>query len=294
MTSTMTADGMDWTTLVDAAALAAHLGDPGLRIVDARFVLMGADPGAGERAWRASHIPGAAYADLDRDLSDHRKPASEGRHPLPEAADFCASLVRWGITPAHQVVVYDAGDAAMAASRLWWLLRLLGHRRVAVLDGGFGQWVKQALPLESTPPDIAPGAYDGQFDQAAIAEAGAVAGFLERGGKLIDVRAGERFRGDVEPLDARAGHIPGAQNRPYLDNLAEGRFLPVEQLRAGFLALIGDTPPSAVIFNCGSGVTACQGLLAMEHAGLSGARVYAGSWSGWISDPARPIATGAD
>jgi thiosulfate/3-mercaptopyruvate sulfurtransferase len=291
------ADGgaaMDWRTLVDAATLARHLGDPALRLVDARFSLGAADAGAGERAWRASHLPGAGYADLDRDLSDHRKPAARGRHPLPEAADFLAVLVRLGITPDVQVVVYDHGDGAMAAARFWWLLRLLGHQRVAVLDGGFAAWSTQGLPLETTSPVIAPGRYEGGFDMAQVASAADVADGLAAGtAVLLDARAPERFRGDVEPLDTRAGHVPGARNRPWADNLADGRFLPRHALREQYEALLGALPPTRAIVSCGSGVTACHDLLAMEHAGLHGARVYADSWSGWISDPSRPIATGA-
>ena len=286
---------MNWATLVDARELAARLGDPSLRVVDARFVLAGADPGAGEAAWREGHIPGAVYAHLDRDLSDHRKPASHGRHPLPEAGDFVATLARLGIGPEHQVVVYDAGDAAMAAARVWWLLRLLGHRRVAVLDGGWNRWRALGLPVDSdvTAPPLPASSFDPRFDEAQIARSGEVASRLgDAPGWLLDARAPERFRGEVEPLDRVAGHVPGARNRPYLDNLRDGLFRPSAELRAEFEALLGEQPPSRVLLNCGSGVTACANLLAMEHAGLHGARVYAESWSGWISDPARPVATG--
>jgi thiosulfate/3-mercaptopyruvate sulfurtransferase len=286
---------MDWRTLVDAEALAAHLGAPGLRLVDARFTLGGADADAGPAAWRAGHLPGAGHADLDRDLSDHRKSPAHGRHPLPEAQDFCAVLVRLGITPDAQVVVYDHGDGAMAAARFWWLLRLLGHERVAVLDGGFARWKSLGLPVETSVPQVAPGHYAGSFDATQIANAGEVARTVANGtALLLDARAPERFRGEVEPLDARAGHVPGARNRPYVQNLADGRFAPRHVLREQFDALLGDTPPSRVLLSCGSGVTACHNLLAMEHAGLRGARVYASSWSGWISDPSRPVALGDD
>jgi thiosulfate/3-mercaptopyruvate sulfurtransferase len=284
---------MNWTTLVSAEDLAAHLGAPGLRLVDARFVLAGGDADAGEQAWRQGHLPGAGYAHLDRDLSDHRKPASEGRHPLPEAADFCAALERLGIHPDDQVVVYDAAEGAMAAARFWWLLRLLGHSRVAVLDGGFARWTALGLPIETTPPAITPGRYRADFDRRQIAGADELLQRLDESpGWLIDARAAERFRGDVEPLDALAGHIPGALNRPYSENVADGRMRPAQTLRREFDALLGARAPDTVLLNCGSGVTACHNLLAMEHAGLHGARIYAGSWSGWISDRARPIATG--
>ena len=284
---------MNWTTLVSAQALQAALAEPELRIVDTRFVL--ADSAAGESAWREAHIPGAVYASLDRDLSDHRKPASEGRHPLPDAADFCATLERLGIDAQSQVVVCDAADGAMAAARLWWLLRLLGHQRVAVLDGGLARWTALGFALETTPPTPRQGQghYRAQFDRNRIADASEVAARVhDAPGWLLDARAPERFKGLVEPLDRVAGHIPGARNRPYSQNLADGMMDSRENLRAGFATLLQDTEPSRVVLSCGSGVTACHNLLAMEHAGLHGARVYAGSWSGWISDPARPIATG--
>ena len=284
---------MNWTTLVTPENVAKALGDPGLRVVDARFVLAGADSGAGERAWRESHLPGAGYVHLDRDLSDLRKPASEGRHPLPDAADFRGVLERLGISPQDQVVVYDAGDGAMAAARFWWLLRLLGHRRVAVLDGGFAAWSALGLPLTADAPAPVRNVYPGDFDRRMIADTAEVQRRLSAGDAvLLDARAAERFRGDVEPLDRAAGHVPGARNRPYSRNLAEGRFRAADDLRAAFAAVLGDVAPDRVLLSCGSGVTACHNLLAMEHAGLHGARIYAPSWSGWVSDPSRRVATG--
>jgi thiosulfate/3-mercaptopyruvate sulfurtransferase len=286
---------MNWKTLVDARELAKRLGDPALRIVDARFVLAGAAPDAGEAAWREAHLPGAGYVHLDRDLSDHRKPATQGRHPLPEAADFVATLARLGIGPEHQVVAYDAGDAAMAASRFWWLMRLLGHQRVAVLDGGWAQWTRLGLPVTGDVQALpAPGeTFVPRFDTRMVAGDDEVASRLgEPPGWILDARAPERFRGEVEPLDRVAGHIPGARNRPFVANLRDGLFKSPRELRAEFAPLLGAREPAQVLLNCGSGVTACQNLLAMEHAGLHGARVYAGSWSGWISDPSRPIETG--
>lgn len=284
---------MNWTTLVAAEELATQLDAPTLRLVDARFVLASGDAGTGERAWRIAHLPGAGYAHLDRELSDHRKPASEGRHPLPDADAFCTTLERLGITPESQVVVYDAADGAMAAARLWWLLKLLGHERVAVLDGGFARWIALGLPLETQAPPPLHGRYHASYDTTRIVGADEVAKRLgEPAGWLLDARAAERFRGEVEPLDRVAGHIPGALNRPYSENIADGRYRPAETLCREFSALLGGREPREVVLNCGSGVTACHNLLAMEHAGLHGARVYAGSWSGWISDPARPVATG--
>jgi thiosulfate/3-mercaptopyruvate sulfurtransferase len=284
---------MNWTTLVYAEDLAAALGRADLAIVDCRHVLAGADPGAGERAWRESHLPGAGHAHLDRDLSDHRKPAALGRHPLPDAAGFRALLVRLGITPESQVVAYDAGDGAMAAARFWWLLRLLGHRRVAVLDGGFARWRELGLPLETDEPARRAGRYEGEFDPGQVVGTDEVLSRLPSApGWLLDARAPERFRGEVEPLDPVAGHIPGALNRPYLGNMAQGRFRDPRELRAEFERLLQGRPPAEVVLSCGSGVTACHNLLAMEHAGLHGARIYAASWSGWVSEVARPVATG--
>ena len=284
---------MSWTTLVSPRELADALGARSLRVVDARFVLAGADPEAGERAWRESHVPGAGYVHLDRDLSDLRKPASEGRHPLPDASAFRAVVERLGISPTDQVVVYDAGDGAMAAARFWWLLKLLGHRRVAVLDGGFAAWTALGLPVTAEAPEPVPSEYPGDFDRGMIADTAEVARRVPAGDAvLLDARAPERFRGEVEPLDRAAGHVPGARNRPYASNLANGRFRAPEALRAEFDALIEGASADKVLLSCGSGVTACHNLLAMEHAGLHGARIYAPSWSGWVSDPSRPIATG--
>jgi len=286
---------MNWTTLVSVDELAASLDAPDLRLVDARFVLAGADPGAGAQAWRQSHLPGAVHVDLDRDLSDHRKPASAGRHPLPDADDFRAVLERSGIAPTDQVVVYDAGDGAMAAARLWWLLRLFGHGRVAVLDGGFAAWQAAGLPVDADRPKPARSRYPGRFDMAQVADSDELAARLADGaGLLIDARAGERFRGEVEPLDRVAGHVPGARNRPYGDNLQGGRFKDPGQLRAEFEAILAGHDPRQVLLACGSGVTACHNLLAMEYAGLHGARIHAPSWSGWISDPTRPVAVGPE
>ena len=284
---------MNWTTLVSAETLAAALAAPDLVLVDCRHVLANADPEGGERAWSESHLPGAGHVHLDRDLSDHRKPASQGRHPLPEAADFRAVLARLGVRPDSQVVAYDAGDGAMAAARFWWLLRLLGHRRVAVLDGGFARWRELGLPLETTPPVQRAGHYEGGFDLARVADSDEVSARLQEApGWLLDARAPERFRGEVEPLDPVAGHVPGALNRPYARNLEAGVFRDPDVLRREFESLLQGRAPASVVLSCGSGVTACHNLLAMEYAGLSGARIYAPSWSGWVSDRGRPVATG--
>lgn len=282
---------MNWTTLVDPAELALHLDDPDLRIVDARFVLT--DPAAGRAAYLQSHLPHALYADLNQDLADLSRIAQgHGRHPLPDAQVFTGKLGQWGIAPRHQVVVYDAGDGSMAAARLWWMLRLLGHARVAVLDGGFAAWHGAGLPeTGQVPAPTRQPAYPGGYDSTRIAGTAEVAARLRQApGWLIDARAAERFSGRQEHVDRSAGHVPGAVNRPYLDNVREGRLREPAALRAELLPLLGAHAPQDVVLMCGSGVTACHLLLAFEHAGLPGPRVYPGSWSGWISDPARPVA----
>lgn len=291
------AGSKDPSPLVDAEALRARLGDPALRIIDARFDL--ADPGAGPRAFAASRIPGAVYAHLDDDLSDHAKPASHGRHPLPDPDRFAATLARWRITPATSVVVYDGGTGAMAAARAWWLLRWMGHLDVRVLDGGLAAWTAAGAALETLPggamaPTHGMGPRSAEGDgwspgSAPTVDADAVAG-RAAAVALVDARARERFRGEVEPLDPKAGHVPGALSRPFTENLAEGRFKPVTQLQSEWRALL---PADAVPWlTCGSGVSACHHVLALVHAGWPLPPLFAPSWSGWVSDPARPVATG--
>lgn len=298
----MNAIAPPWTTLVDVASLAAALAaqaprlldarataSTALRLVDARFSL--ADPQSGAAQYAAGHLPGAVYADLNRDLSDLSR-QGHGRHPLPQSDAFAATVGRWGIGPDTQVVVYDAGDGSMAAARLWWLLRLIGHRRVAVLDGGLAAWQAAAQPLSTDPAEVpALPPYPGRFDLSQVAAADEIAARLSQApGWLIDARAGERYRGEVEPLDRVAGHVPGARNRPFALNLRDGRFRPAAELRAELEPLLGTYAPGEAVMMCGSGVTACHLLLAFEVAGLGGARVFADSWSGWSSDPSRPVA----
>jgi len=281
----------NWTTLVSAEDLAAVLGRDDVIVFDTRHSL--AEPEAGEAAHRAAHIPGAFYAHLDRELSDHRK-QHDGRHPWPELQDFTAALGRWGVTPQHQVVVYDASEGALAAARMWFLLRTLGHRRVAVLDGGLQRWQSLGLPLEADMPVARPAPpYPATFDQTRLLDAAQVQAHLDAGGMLLDARAAERFRGDVEPIDRVAGHVPGARNRPYALSMRDGRFRPARELADEFAQVLQGRDPREVVAMCGSGVTACHLLLALEHAGVEGARLYTGSWSGWIQDPSRPIAHGA-
>lgn len=277
------------TRLMDAPATASAA--PTLRVVDARFSL--ADPQSGAALYAQGHLPGALYADLNRDLSDPGR-TGHGRHPLPDSDAFAARLGAWGIGPETEVVVYDAGDGSMAAARLWWLLRLIGHAQVRVLDGGFAAWQAAGLPVTAALPQVTPlPPYPGQFDRRQIASVEEVQARLKHApGWLIDARAGERFRGEVEPLDPVAGHVPGAVNRPFALNVHEGRLRPAEDLRAALQPLIGTHAPDEVVLMCGSGVTACHLLLAMDAAGLEGARIYADSWSGWVSAPSRPVATG--
>ncbi|MBB4129563.1 sulfurtransferase [Xanthomonas sp. 3075] len=284
---------LNWTTLVDSTTLAAALQHPQLRLLDARAAPPTApDPDAARKAYAQGHLPGAQYADLDTDLADLSRPA-QGRHPLPQSAAFAKRLGAWGIDPDSQVVVYDAGDGSMAAARAWWMLRLMGHRRVAVLDGGFSAWRAAGLPETTEHSELSDGpAYPGSFDHDAVVEAEQILARLDQApGWLLDARAGERFRGEVEPIDPVAGHVPGALSRPLGLSLRDGRFKPADELRAELSALLGAYRPEQVVVMCGSGVTACHLLLALEVAGLSGARVYAGSWSGWLQDRSRPVAT---
>jgi thiosulfate/3-mercaptopyruvate sulfurtransferase len=281
---TIRVEAMNWNTIVSAEALLLELGNPDLIIVDARFVL--GDAQAGEQAWQTAHLPKASYVHLDRDLSDKQKPAHFGRHPLPNADDFCQTLMRCGISRQSQVVVYDANDGAMAAARFWYLLKLLGHDNVAVLDGGFARWLELGLPVNNEAPVLLPSLYHADFDQTQIVIADAIKNNLTAHDfVLLDARAAERYRGEVEPIDKIAGHIPGALNRPYSLNLENGRFRAAEVLKQEFLALLGRHRASETILYCGSGVTACHNLLAMEVAGLHGAKIFPPSWSGWISDP---------
>jgi thiosulfate/3-mercaptopyruvate sulfurtransferase len=277
-----------WTTLVQAETLAGALERSDLVIVDCRYSLV--DPAAGEQAYLRSHLPGAAYAHLERDLS-YMAPNGDGRHPWPTADAFTGKLARWGIEPRHQVVVYDDGNGAIAA-RLWFLLRTLGHAKAAVLDGGWDRWTALGLPVSSSPRAAGDSRYHAQFDAARLCDANGIKDHLARGGLLVDARSPERFRGEDEPLDRVAGHVPGAVNRPFAHNLQDGRFKSPVELAAEFRALLGEHPSTDVVAMCGSGVTACHHLLAMERAGLKGARLYTGSWSGWIADPSHHVATG--
>jgi thiosulfate/3-mercaptopyruvate sulfurtransferase len=281
----------DPSPLIPAEELSARLrdADPPL-VVDTGFDL--ADVEAGRRAWQAGHLPGSIYLHLDDDLSGP-KTGTNGRHPLPDRRAFAERLGRLGVTPSTAVVALDRHGGVYAA-RLWWMLRWMGHADVRVLDGGLAAWQRAGgvLVAEPTPARPAAPPYPERAPLTASVDADAI---VRRLGSLrvIDARAPERFRGEVEPLDAVAGHIPGALNRFHRSNLdADGRFKAPAQLRAEFEALLGGTDPATLAHQCGSGVTACHNLLAMEHAGLTGSALYPGSWSEWSADPARPIARG--
>ena len=269
-------------TLVSAAELAAHLSS--WRAFDCRHDLL--KPALGEAQYRESHIPGALFADMDRDLSA-AKDGTNGRHPLPDRGAFLAWLGQQGVKPTDPVVCYDQSNGVMA-SRLWWMLRSIGHEAVAVLDGGFARWQAEGRPVSAAIPRPEHSSYRvHRWDDMHVDAA-----FVERHlGKLllVDARSPARYRGEQEPIDPEAGHIPGAKNRFSNDNVAaDGSFKPADVLRREFLAVLGDRRPDEVINYCGSGVSACHNLLAMEQAGLGGAKLYAGSWSEWIADPRRP------
>jgi thiosulfate/3-mercaptopyruvate sulfurtransferase len=296
---------MSQTTLITPRQLAARLEDRDLVVIDCRFDL--ARPEWGRDAYASARIPHALYAHLDHDLSG-KTSASTGRHPLPPVDEMAARLGRWGIDAQVHVVAYDQG-AGVYAARLWWLLQWLGHTRVAVLDGGFAAWQEERLPLDTTPLDSRtqaqrerpPRRFDPRPDAEMMVSTTEVENliasrqFAAADVVLIDARSADRFAGRNETIDPVAGHIPGARNHPFSENVdTAGRFLARGTLRERFAKTLEGVPPDAAICMCGSGVTACHNLLAMEVAGLQGARLYAGSWSEWIRDPARAVARGSD
>ena len=281
---------MPYTTLIDIITLNTHRHDPDWVVVDCRFNLL--EPEAGRRAYREHHLPGARYAHLDTDLSGPITPKS-GRHPLPDPAQLAQKLGKWGIDHRSQVVAYDDLGGMLAAARLWWLLRWLGHEAVAVLDGGLPAWRDAGLPLTAELPVVSATRFDARPDDRLWLTTAQVQA-LPSDYVVLDARGAARYRGEIEPIDPVAGHIPGAVNLPTDGHLTpEGGFLPKGELRARFDAVLPGRPPAAVVHSCGSGVTACHNLLAMAAAGLHGSRLYPGSWSEWIRDPRRPVATGS-
>lgn len=279
------------SNLIDARTLLSRIQEPDLRLFDCRFSL--ADPGQGRRAYLEGHLPGAFYAHLDEHLSSPIGPRT-GRHPLPDPSRLAAWLGGRGMTPRTQVVVYDDMGGAFAV-RLWWLLRWIGHDRVVLLDGGLQAWIAAGGVLAREEPWYALGELIARLDDARwISTDALVVELANHLAIVVDARAPERFRGEQEPIDPVAGHIPGAINLPLTGNLdADGRFLGPAALRERFMQAIGDASPGRIVHSCGSGVNACHNLLAMEVAGLKGSRLYAGSWSEWIRSPERPVAIGA-
>ena len=311
--------------LISAAQLQASLARETWLVLDVRHDLT--DHEAGRRAYDQGHIPGAIYLHHEKQLAAPRT-GKNGRHPLPPLDDFTALMRGLGLRPESRVAIYDA-SGGMFAAHLWWMLRWMGHERAAILDGGWQAWLNASGPVETGPAvngaetsassatySHPQGAAVG--DSADARETDSKAGTADGGPNLratpsmptvdasqvrtnlddpvftvVDARAAERFRGEVEPMDPVAGHIPGALNRPNAQNLrADGTFKPAEQLREEFIALLGDRKPEQIVHQCGSGITACHNLFAMELAGLTGSALYPGSWSEWCSDPSRPVATG--
>lgn len=276
-------------TIISAEQLQQSINDQNLVVLDCRFNLMDTD--AGRNAYAEGHIPGAFYLHLDDDLSSEITPET-GRHPLPDTKQLAKKLNRCGIEKNTQVVVYDDCSGMMAA-RCWWLLRYLGHQAVALLDGGLQAWTNLGAKLEIEPPEEKPGSFTIALQRDANLDVGQLQEELAGGSAtLVDARAAERFRGEVEPIDPIAGHIPQALNRPLTENLFEGCFKPASELKKEWQSLLGELSPDELVHMCGSGVTACHNQLAMELAGLKGSRLYAGSWSEWIRNPSRPIEKG--
>ncbi|MFZ6640075.1 sulfurtransferase [Undibacterium sp. TC4M20W] len=278
-----------YTTLISATELASHIADTNWVVLDCRHDLM--DTNAGQAAYDQGHIPGAQFVHLDQRLSAAKTGADgvfRGRHPLPEKTDFIATLQALGINNDSQVIVYDA-HGGMFAARLWWMLRWVGHKAVAVLDGGLPAWIASGQPVTTEVPAARSGNISEQAALVDTVDVRQVLANISSASKiLVDARAADRFRGENETIDPVGGHIPGAKNRFFKDNLqADGRFKPAEQLQQEWSAVVGDA--SQAIMQCGSGVTACHNLLALEVAGLQGAALYPGSWSEWCADASRPV-----
>jgi thiosulfate/3-mercaptopyruvate sulfurtransferase len=282
-----------YTTLISAADLASHIDDPNWVVVDCRHDL--ANLSAGRDGYAVAHLPHAVFADMETDLSGAKRGADgvfRGRHPLPERDALIDTLRGWGVNDGTQVVAYDA-HGGMFAARLWWLLRWIGHEAVAVLDGGMAAWQSAGQPLTAQVDSRPRGAINARASLVTTVSAAEVQANIGSGARtVVDARSADRYRGENETIDPVGGHIPGAKNRFFKDNLAaDGRFKDPQTLRADFAPLFDD--PSTAIMQCGSGVTACHNLLALDVAGLPGAALYPGSWSEWCADPQRPVSTGA-
>ncbi len=277
-----------YNTLIDAATVNRQHADPDWLVVDCQYDLV--DKRAGYQRYLAGHIPGAVYADLHRDLSSPHPVTDRGRHPLPSQEQLERQFSALGISNHKQVVAYDNSGGAFAA-RLWWLLNYAGHERVAVLDGGLNVWQQAGYATDTTATQSAGGSFQAVLNSGRLVRLHEV----EAVPRLVDSREAPRYAGEVEPIDPVAGHIPGAHNRQWKDNLdAQGKFLPPERLQQAFAELYAGVAATEVTFYCGSGVSACHNLLAAVHAGYPLPRLYAGSWSEWCADPARPVAVGAD
>src|SRR5574341_627573 len=285
---------MSLQTLVSAEELQSHLGDPDWAIVDCRFTL--GDAERGRRDYQLAHVPGAVYAQLDEDLSSPHIPGVTGRHPLPPIDVLKDKFSEWGIGLGVQVVAYDdwPGASGAVAARLWWCLRWLGHQAVAVLDGGWNRWLELGGPVTSGVETRSRRDFKPRPHPEWLVDAAHVDGLrFSPDYRLFDSRSADRYRGENETIDPVPGHIPGAVNAPYAENVGpDGLFRPADELRQRFRSLLGEISPQNAVFYCGSGVTAAHNLLALLHAGLGDARLYAGSWSEWITDPKRPVEKG--
>jgi thiosulfate/3-mercaptopyruvate sulfurtransferase len=285
---------MTYTTLIQAPELAVHLSDPDWAIIDCRFYL--AEPGRGREDYLAGHVPGAVYAHLEEDLCGPILPRITGRHPLPEAAVFTENLSVWGINETVQVIAYDDAGGSMAAARLWWMLRWLGHRAAAVLDGGWKTWKHSECPVKSGAESRPKRTFTARVQPGLRVDSDELLARLGQTDlRLVDVRSADRYRGENETIDPVAGHIPGALNLPYMNNFErDGKFKSPQALRNQFISALDDEQPEQAIFYCGSGVTAAHSLLALTHAGFEFGKLYDGSWSEWITDPGRPVVTGPE
>ncbi len=283
---------MSFTTLISPPILAEHIGESGWAIFDCRFSL--ADKERGRTEYRHAHIPGAVYVHLEKDLSAPIIPGQTGRHPLPQPGQVASTFSRLGISNDMQIVTYDSAGGALAAARLWWMLRWMGVQNCAVLDGGWQAWQQAGLPVRGGEEWLPPTDFHAEIHPELIATAADVDKVrLDPDWKVLDARSSDRYRGENETIDPVAGHIPGAVSAPYADNLTpDGRLRSEAALHRAYRILLGQVPASHTIVYCGSGVTAAHNLLALLHSGLGEARLYVGSWSDWITDPDHPVESG--